>query len=102
MDECEESKNQISEISRKNGEFLAHLSGVLDIDIRGKKEPQDLLISKVFMCSYWFMCSYIFTCNYIFYCRDLLKYLIVLHCSTGQFLLPFELFVSKYTNPFVG
>ncbi|XP_014460985.1 coiled-coil domain-containing protein 170 isoform X1 [Alligator mississippiensis] len=47
MDECEESKNQISEISRKNGEFLAHLSGVLDIDIRGKKEPQDLLISKL-------------------------------------------------------
>ncbi|XP_025061387.1 coiled-coil domain-containing protein 170 isoform X2 [Alligator sinensis] len=47
IDECEETKNQVSEISRKNGEFLAHLSGVLDIDIRGKEEPQDLLISKL-------------------------------------------------------
>ncbi|XP_075780557.1 coiled-coil domain-containing protein 170 isoform X2 [Pelodiscus sinensis] len=47
LNECEESKNQVSEISWKHGEFLAQLSGFLDVDIRGKEEPHKHLISKV-------------------------------------------------------
>ncbi|EMP35252.1 Coiled-coil domain-containing protein C6orf97 [Chelonia mydas] len=47
LNECEESKNQASKISWKHGEFLAQLSGFLDVDIRGKEEPHKHLISKV-------------------------------------------------------
>ncbi|CAM4646467.1 unnamed protein product [Lepidochelys kempii] len=47
LNECEESKNQASKISWKHGEFLAQLSGFLDVNIRGKEEPHKHLISKV-------------------------------------------------------
>uniref|UniRef100_A0A8C4WPJ7 Coiled-coil domain containing 170 n=1 Tax=Gopherus evgoodei TaxID=1825980 RepID=A0A8C4WPJ7_9SAUR len=47
LNECEESKNRASKISWKHGEFLAQLSGFLDVDIRGKEEPHKHLISKV-------------------------------------------------------
>uniref|UniRef100_A0A8B9PA59 Coiled-coil domain containing 170 n=1 Tax=Apteryx owenii TaxID=8824 RepID=A0A8B9PA59_APTOW len=43
---CEESKTQASKISRKHEELLIQLSGFLDIDIREKEEPQELLILK--------------------------------------------------------
>ncbi|KAJ1153112.1 hypothetical protein NDU88_005878 [Pleurodeles waltl] len=43
----EESKHHASRNSRNFEEFLTHLSGCLEMDIRGREQPQDLLISKV-------------------------------------------------------
>ncbi|KAM4770930.1 coiled-coil domain-containing protein 170 [Rhinophrynus dorsalis] len=47
LTQWEDSKSQASRFSRGHGHFLAQLSTCLDIDIRGKEEPEELLISKV-------------------------------------------------------
>ncbi|XP_069462876.1 coiled-coil domain-containing protein 170 [Ambystoma mexicanum] len=45
--EWEESKHHASRNSRNSEEFVAHLSGCLEVDIRGRENPQELLLSKV-------------------------------------------------------
>uniref|UniRef100_A0A8C3BGE3 Coiled-coil domain containing 170 n=1 Tax=Cairina moschata TaxID=8855 RepID=A0A8C3BGE3_CAIMO len=47
LNECEESKTQASNISRKYEELLSQLSEFLDTDIREKEKPQEHLMSKV-------------------------------------------------------
>lgn len=47
LNECEENMTQASKISQNYEELLTHLSGFLDIDIRGKEKPQEHLASKV-------------------------------------------------------
>nr|XP_033795896.1 coiled-coil domain-containing protein 170 isoform X2 [Geotrypetes seraphini] len=45
--EWEESKSQASKHSRNYSEFLAQFADCMEVDIRSKEKPQDILISKV-------------------------------------------------------
>ncbi|CAI9615436.1 unnamed protein product, partial [Staurois parvus] len=42
----EDSKSQASRYSRNYGHFLAQLSACLNVDIKGQKDPEELVISK--------------------------------------------------------
>ncbi|KAM8946547.1 coiled-coil domain-containing protein 170 [Pelodytes ibericus] len=46
LTQLEDSKSQASRHSRGHGQFLAELSASLDIEIKSKDEPEDILISK--------------------------------------------------------
>ncbi|MEE6475042.1 hypothetical protein FKM82_010593, partial [Ascaphus truei] len=46
LTQWEESKSQASHYSRNYGHFVAQLSASLDVGIRGREEPEELLISK--------------------------------------------------------
>ncbi|KAM4695318.1 coiled-coil domain-containing protein 170 [Discoglossus pictus] len=47
LSQWEESKSQASRHSKSHGHFLTRLSSCLDVSIKGKEEPEELLISKV-------------------------------------------------------
>ncbi|XP_053565242.1 coiled-coil domain-containing protein 170 [Bombina bombina] len=47
LTQWEESKSQASHHSRSHGHFLAQLSASLDLNIKGKEEAEEILISKV-------------------------------------------------------
>uniref|UniRef100_A0A670IVI7 Coiled-coil domain containing 170 n=1 Tax=Podarcis muralis TaxID=64176 RepID=A0A670IVI7_PODMU len=49
LNESEESKTQASKASRVHNEFIAHLCHFFDMSIIEKEEPQEMLLSKVYV-----------------------------------------------------
>lgn len=47
LNESKESKTQACQARREQSDFIEHLCHFFDMDIGGREEPRDLLLSKV-------------------------------------------------------